>query len=260
MSSDIFFGSNPTDRSAALSDLFTNTRFSVGGNTWYGVQDESNQDIAWTIVHENNQDIAWNILNEFNQDIAWGISTYGTTQDIAWNVYARILYFIQQFNIKAICFGYNIKNPVLFNKQIVDPLEFAFYPASRIIDTAHLHGEVFDTVNISSPVQYDFTLANPVQFNFGTIQVLKVVQATFPVKPICFDYKIKEPTQFTRLLTEQLEWTFRPTETITDTAYLRGEVLDTISISSVPTYNFQIINPVQFTFGVDKVIHGESPR
>jgi hypothetical protein len=224
-----------------------NTRFTTGGNTWFGVQDKFHQDIAW------------NILNESKQDIAWGIPAYSVTQDTAWSMYSRILYFIQQFNIKAICFGYNIKNPVLFNKQIVDPLEFAFYPASRIIDTAYLHGEVFDTVNISSPITYNFQLAKPVQFNFGTIQVLKAVQGTVPVRPICFDYKIKEPTQFSRSITEQLEWTFRPTSPIVDTAHLRGGGLDTIIISDIPTYNFQITNPVQFTFGLKSVSHGDMP-
>jgi len=259
MPSDIFFGSNPADRASALSDLFTNTRFNVGGNTWYGVKDDSSQDIAWTIVHENNQDIAWNILNEFNQDIAWGISTYGVTQDVAWNVYARILYFIQQFNLKAICFGYNIKEPISFNKQVVEPLEFVFYPTSAITDTAHLHGEVFDAIKISSPITYNFQLATPVQFNFGTTQVLKVVQATFPVRPICFNYKIEESTQFSRSIADPLEWTFRPTSPIIDTAHLRGGVLDTITISARPMYNFQIINPVQFTFGLTAVQHGEVP-
>jgi len=247
MPSDTFFGSDPTNRPYQLSDIFTNARLSVDGDVWYGVIDESNQDIAWTIVHENNQ------------DIAWGISTYGITQDISWNVYARILYFIQQFNLKAICFGYNIKEPVLFNKQIVEPLGFAFHPTSRITDTAYLHGEVFDTLSISSPVEYNFQIERPVQFDFGTVQVLKEVQGSFSIRAVCFDYKIKEPIEFSRSIAEQLEWTFRSTGVITDTAYLQGEVFDTFNVSTPTTFDFQITNPVQFTFGLKNIQHGDMP-
>jgi hypothetical protein len=226
---------------------------------WYNIQDEFTQDTAWTITHENAQDIAWNLLVEHNQDIAWGISKYGVSQDISWTTYAKILYFIQQFNIKAICFGYNIKEPIVFNKQVAEPLKFAFRPDSVITDTMYLRGEVFDPVKISSPVIRTFQINTPIQFSFGTTQVLKVAQGLFSVEPICFDYKIKKPIQFSRQISDPLKFSFYSDSVINDTVHLRGEVLDTIVIAARPTYNFQIINPVQFTFGLTNVAHGEMP-
>ena len=259
MASDTYFGPDPIERLTTLSDQFANTRYNVGGNVWYSVQDEFTQDTAWTIIHGNVQDIAWNILTEYEQDIAWGISKYGISQDITWNIYAKVLYFIQQFNIKAICFGYNIKEPTQFNKQLAGPVQFAFRPDSVITDTVYLREELFDTVNISSPVIPTFEINTPIQFNFSTTQVLKVAQGSFSIKPVCFDYKIKEPTQFNKQLAEPLQFVFRPDSAIIDTAYLHEEVFDTIVISAQPTYNFQIRNPVQFTFGLKNVLHGEVP-
>lgn len=122
-------------------------------------------------MNENNQDVAWGILNGFAQNIAWDILNT-LEQDISWSVFARVLYYIQRFILRAICFDFNIKEPISFSKQVQHPMEFTFYPTGVITETLQLLGSVsIDTVNIAEPMLFSFQIKEPITFTFGVSTV-----------------------------------------------------------------------------------------
>jgi hypothetical protein len=174
---------DPIVRAASVSDIPCNTRHNTGGDVWFDVVDdfptytawdilnENHRDIAWDILNENTQDVAWDILNAFAINLAWDILNTNT-QDTSWSIFAKTLYFIQQFFVKAICFDYNILEPVLFNNQILKPLEWTFHPTGTIVDTAYLEEEAFDTITIANVIDFDFQLKEPINFTIGTAIVL----------------------------------------------------------------------------------------
>jgi hypothetical protein len=147
--------------------------------------------MAWDILNTYEQDTAWDILNTFVKDVTWAIlnaytkntswdSIMDRKQDTSWSVFARVLYFIQQFFVNAICFDYNIKEPTQFSQQIMEPLVWTFNPTGVITETAYLHGEVFDTTHVQTPVTFDFQIKEPVQFTFKVAQVLQGESVEYP--------------------------------------------------------------------------------
>jgi hypothetical protein len=188
LTSDSYYTPDPTEQLSVASDFFKSSR---GGDVWHHSIDESRQDIAWDILNENLQSIAWDILNESSQDIAWDVLNataqyiawhilHDANVDFSWSVFARVLYFIQQFFVKAICFEYNIKEPITFKKQIVEPQVWSFYPTSVIEDISYLQGGVFNTVNIVSPQTFNFQIQEPIQFTFQVATVLQGEQVEYP--------------------------------------------------------------------------------
>jgi hypothetical protein len=151
----------------------------------------SSHDIAWDILNGNTKSIAWDILNQSTRDVAWDILNQNTrgiawdilnesNQEFSWPIFARVLYFIQQFFTKAIEFNYSISEPQVFNKQILEPLPFTFHSTGIINDTAHLKGEVFDTITIATPTTFNFQIKKPVQFTFKLTEVLEGKQVEYP--------------------------------------------------------------------------------
>jgi len=166
MASDTFFNPDPTERLSVISDIYCNTIGpEVTGDAWFDVLNHGTQDTswdilnaflqntAWDILNENTQDVAWDILNAFALNTAWDILN-DNTQDVAWSIFAKTLYFLQQFFVKAICFDYNISEPVLFNKQVANLLEFTFKPTGVISDTINLLGD-FSCLLYTSPSPRD---------------------------------------------------------------------------------------------------------
>jgi hypothetical protein len=145
----------------------------------WDILNHNSRDIAWDILNHNVRDIVWDILNTNTRGIAWDILTH-SNQEFSWSVFARVLYFIQQFYAKAICFDYNISEPQIFNKQIVHPVSFDFKSTETIDDTIYLHGEVFDTIAVSTPVTFNFQIKKPVKFTFGVATVLEGEQVEYP--------------------------------------------------------------------------------
>jgi hypothetical protein len=189
---------NDSPRSIAWDILNHNSR-----DIAWDILNENTRDIAWDILNTNIRDVAWDILNEKVDSIAWDILNSRDTdttwailntnareiawdiindnpQAFSWSVFARVLYFIQQFFIKSICFNYNISEPQMFNKQIVQPVPFTFKSTGTINDTIHLHGEVFDTITISTPTTFNFQIKKPVQFTFNLTEILEGEQVEYP--------------------------------------------------------------------------------
>jgi hypothetical protein len=266
LSSDVFFGPDPTERLTTLSDVCKNTRFNVGGNVWFDVVDPSEQSTIWSILNTSYQNISWDILNTVSQDISWDIIkafalntawaiVNSNTQNISWTTFARILYYIQKFLVKSICFDYNIPVPISFDKQLIKPLEFTFYPTGTINDTTYLSGGVFDTIHIKVPIAFNKQIVKPVQFTYNSADT---IDDTVHLHGELFDtISIKAPTVFSSQISNPQQFTFKPIGTIEDTMYLHDEVFDTTHIKSPTVFNFQIKEPVQFTFGIAYVMQGE---
>jgi hypothetical protein len=160
-------------------------------DTAWDILNTFTQAIAWDILNTYERATAWDILNTFVENTAWDIlNTYtkDTSWDIlndrqqatAWSVFARVLYFIQQFFVKAICFDFHINEPIQFNSEIMEPLEWTFYPTGTITDTIYLQGEVFDTIHIASPTTFNFQIKEPIQFTLNVSQVLKGDSVEYP--------------------------------------------------------------------------------
>ena len=155
-------GGDPIVRLTSTGDRFTNTRDGVGGgDRFFDIVDEVSQDISWDILNaflqttswdilkENNQDIAWDILNAFAQSIAWDILN-APSQDFAWSIFAKTLYFIQQFFINTICFDFNVRDGETLQEQ----------------------WEYISTFLLTTPTQFSFSIIKPIQFDFGIATVL----------------------------------------------------------------------------------------
>jgi hypothetical protein len=175
LTSDSYYTPDPTEQLSVGSDFFMSSR---GGDVWHRSIDESKRDTdwdilntnfqstVWYILNENKQDVAWDILNAFALNLAWDILN-GNDQDIAWSIFAKVLYFIQQFFVKQICFDFNIKEPVNFVRAIKDPLQFTYGTTEVLKDTIHLiKTPSFDTIKISSPIKYTFQIKEPITFTF----------------------------------------------------------------------------------------------
>jgi hypothetical protein len=158
---DLYFNVNPNLRPTA-GDVYTNTRYNVGGDVWFDVLDESSQDTAWDILNaflqttawdilnENTQPIAWDILNTFVQDVSWGIATGDLTQDVAWRIFPAILFFMTQYHV----------NPIAFNFKTADG------------NTVEEQYNLIQALKINTPVQFTYQIKQPVPFTFGVSTVL----------------------------------------------------------------------------------------
>jgi hypothetical protein len=192
---DSYFNVDPNLRVPGIGDIFQNVWTGTGGgNRWFDVLCDNNhstswdtlnefvQGTAWDILNKTELSIAWDILNALANQIAWSIVT-SMDQDFSWSVFAERTYYIQQFFVKAICFNFGIKEPVLFNKQIVKPINFTFKTDSLISTTVNLMGsvDIARTFCIKSPTQYTFGIKNPLVF---TINVDTVQQGSTPVKQL----------------------------------------------------------------------------
>jgi hypothetical protein len=164
-------------------------------NTSWDILNDRQRDIAWDILNTFTQAVAWDILNTFVKNTSWdilGTFTRDTTwailsaytkdaswdilndssQDTAWRIFSDILFFLKQIFIEAICFDYNIEEPLQFNRGIENPVEFTYYPTSVLNETLNmLPGVSMDTIVIAQPVQYTFQIKQPVEFNFVVSEV-----------------------------------------------------------------------------------------
>jgi hypothetical protein len=188
LTSDSYYTPDPTEQLTVGSDFFKSSR---GGDVWHHSIDDSPRDVTWAILNKNIQAIAWDILNENNPSIAWDILNVSaraiawdilnaTEQPFSWSVFAKTLYYIQRFIVNAICFDYKIKEPIQFSKQIMEPLEWTFYPTGTVVETSYLQGDVFDTINVSSPVQFNFQIKEPITFTFKVATVLQGESIEYP--------------------------------------------------------------------------------
>lgn len=180
---DTFFNPDPDDRPSVLSDTFVNTRYLIGGDVWFDVIDESFEETSWDILNVFLQTTAWEILNENFQDTAWDIplafsviSAWNILNQldapVTWSIFARVLYYMQQFWVKAICFDCNIRMPVDYNFQVLEPLEFTFYPTSELTDTINLAGLSLDTIVMDTPTQFGFQIMEPLTWTFNVDRVI----------------------------------------------------------------------------------------
>jgi hypothetical protein len=165
---------NTSEKAIAWAILNTyNKNFS------WDILNTSTKDTAWDILNTSVKDITWAILNGYTKDFSWD-TLKDFDQGTAWSVFARVLYFIQQFFVKAICFNYHIDEPISFSKQIMEPLVWTFNPTGVITETTHLQGEVFDTTYIRTPVTFDFQIKEPTQFTFNVSEVLQGESVEYP--------------------------------------------------------------------------------
>ena len=68
-----------------LGDKCKNTRYTTGGDVWYQVVDDFDQDTSWDILNEWVQTTAWDILNSFDSNTAWDILN-DFLQAVSWDV------------------------------------------------------------------------------------------------------------------------------------------------------------------------------
>lgn len=125
--SDSFFNPDPDVRDSVVSDTFMNTRYSTDGDVWYGVIDEFTQTTAWDILNVNEQDISW-------------------------SVFARTLYFLQQFTVK----------PIAFNFETM---------SASIVPWPGLN--LSNDYTINTPIKYKFTVQEPTHFDIYLATVLR---------------------------------------------------------------------------------------
>jgi hypothetical protein len=254
--SDTFYGLDPTARLTSTSDMFMNSP--NGGDVWYDVLNDEYRNTAWDILHTFKQNIAWDILNDSQQNFAWDIlHTFAQTiawdilnasdQDFSWSVFAQTLYYIQRFLIKQICFDFGIKEPVDFDWEIYNPLEFTYIAQSSLINSMYLKNMAIDTIRIANPTQYSFQIYNPLDFTFiaqGSLAQTMHMAAQATIGTI----GIKELVQYTFGIDSPLSFTYRSQGDLSQTVHLSGVSTDTINIKEPVQYNFQIYHPLDFTF------------
>jgi hypothetical protein len=114
-----------------------------------GIDQAERQAVAWSysgilaaepvVIRVVLQNIAWDILKE-------------NSQDISWSIFAKTLYFIQQFFV----------NPIALDFEII-PGQIIPWPGLNLPND----------YTINSPVKYDFTVKQPVNFDIYLSTVLQ---------------------------------------------------------------------------------------
>jgi hypothetical protein len=131
------------------------------------------QAIAWDVLNHNSKSTAWDILTSNAKTIAWDIvNTF--SQPFSWSVFARVLYFIQQFFAKAICFDRNINKPIVFNRQLMEPVRFTLNTANVLVEDVHLapQVDVARTFNLKNAIRYSYQIKEPINFDIYLSTVL----------------------------------------------------------------------------------------
>ena len=128
---DEWYSLDPPDR-PDTGDIATNTRYSIGGDVFYNIVDEITQQIDW-----------------YRQA--------GFDQQTGWNIFADILYYIQQFHVRPISLNFTIKDG-----------DIVPFPGQNLPND----------YSIIEPVKYNFTIKEPTPFD---IYLDKVLSGTWVV-------------------------------------------------------------------------------
>jgi hypothetical protein len=266
---DTFFNPDPTGATHA-GDVFMNTL--SGGDVWFDVISQWTDDTAWDILNSTDQDTAWDILNATEQDVAWDILNAwalntawdilnSTDQNTSWSVFAKTLYYIQQFFVKQISFDFNIKEPIGFDWSMHNPLEFTYKPKGSLDSSIYiLNSAVIDTVHVASPIDFGFQIMEPLKFTFypQSGEITEYVQK-FNVSGVRFDYSIIDPLVFSASIRNPITFTYKAIGVLDTTInVLPSATIDPIEVSAPVCFDFKIKTPPTFTFGIQHVMMGES--
>jgi hypothetical protein len=137
---DTFYPHHPD--LSPVGDVFANTRYAVGGDTWFDVIDDKDQDIAWSIVT-------------------------GMIQDTAWNVFAVQYEFIQHFLSLAI--KTNFGTDVITTNFAVCPVKSNFEVETVTENVVRSKSLAVETVIYSKPIQANFTLKEVLVTDFKVL-------------------------------------------------------------------------------------------
>jgi len=68
-----------------IGDRCKNTRYTTGGDIWFNVVDDFDQDTSWDIINCTEQDTSWDIINCTEKDTSWDIIN-DHNQDTSWDI------------------------------------------------------------------------------------------------------------------------------------------------------------------------------
>jgi hypothetical protein len=176
MAQDEFFMHHPDP--TITRDKFLNV---PGGDSWYNVVSDWQQDTSWDILNTWVQNTAWDILNEFDQDTAWDILNVFAqaiawailnewSNDTSWHIHPAVINYIAQFLINQIRSQFEMSP--LTSSFDVSPVGTNFTISSVIEDNVSLKPIDIDTCFVIVPVRYTFTLTNDMASNFKITRVL----------------------------------------------------------------------------------------
>jgi hypothetical protein len=176
---DTFYPHHPDESPAG--DLCKNTRYTVGGDVFYQVVDDFDQDISWDILNEWSQSTSWDILNDFSQNVSWDILNAWAQatawdilndfdQDTSWHIHPAIINYIAQFIIKWIDTEFKIDQAKTDFK--VCPVVSNFVVSSVIDDNVSIKESNISMSFSIVPAKYTFTLTRSLTSNFKIFRVM----------------------------------------------------------------------------------------
>ena len=163
-----------------LGDTCKNTRYTVGGDTWYQVVDDFDQDVSWDILNTFVQNTAWDILNDFDQDTAWDILNVFAqatawdllnewSNDTAWNIFPAVIPYIAQFLLRELDSSFALKD--VTHGFSVCPIQTNFVVETVIDTNVSMKWSDIITSFKLVPVTYTFSLQHQIVSDFKITRV-----------------------------------------------------------------------------------------